>query len=748
MGGPNLDENNLNRQLRKLCLFFVGLACISFVASYVQVACWRSSSVRQANKIRRLYLEHLLHMDIEFFDVDSSSGAVMQGITTDVTLLQIAIGDKMGLFIQNIVTFVVGLIIAFTRSWQLTLVGISLYPLMGVAGALLGYASSTVQAKANAAYVKANTTATEALSNIRTVASLQLEQSAVQRFQERLVDPYKAGIFQAVALGLTQGTFDCVIYGAFAAIIYYGAVRVSKNQMTGGEVIATLFCVVVGGFGLAQGMPHIRQFDAGRVAAARIFAGLARQPTIKCQANEGVRLEQLRGDIELKNVDFAYPARPDVQLFKNFNLTIPAGSSLALVGPSGSGKSSVVALIERFYDPLAGDVLVDGINLKTLNLKTFRDQIGYVNQEPVMFAGSVLDNLLYGSINASFEEVQVAAKNAEAHAFIMSLPQGYDTFVGERGVALSGGQRQRLAIARALLRNPKILLLDEATSALDVQTEMNVQENLDRLMKGKTSIIVAHRLSTIRSADSIAVVQGGRVVEQGPHTELMARDGVYKKLVEIQEKRAADGEDSAEEEEQHVLQSPTTPPASAFRKSVAIESGARGSVESTLRRSMQVLSVKPVDAAEPDAADDKAASKKKKKEKKPKYFGRLLQMNRDTLGFMMLGVVASAIYGSVMPIFSYVLAQCISIFFETTPKKIRDGGARWAAVFAGLGGACFLLGTLQQGSLGITGQRIAKKLRTLMFTYVHLLKSLSFFASFLLHSSLNTWAPSSGWTHF
>jgi ATP-binding cassette, subfamily B (MDR/TAP), member 1 len=246
----------------------------------------------------------------------------------------------------------------------------------------------------------------------------------------------------------------------------------------------------------------------------------------------------IEGDIELRHVDFAYPCRPDIQIFKDFNLKIRAGRSQALVGASGSGKSTVIGLIERFYDPTGGEVVIDGKDIRRLNLKSLRLKIGLVQQEPILFATSILENVAYGKDGAAEEEVIEAAKTANVHSFVSHLPDGYKTTVGERGVQLSGGQKQRIAIARAVLKNPAILLLDEATSALDAKSECVVQEALERLMKDRTTVLVAHRLSTIRGVDRIAVVQDGRIVEQGSHSELVSRpEGAYSRLLQLQRHR-------------------------------------------------------------------------------------------------------------------------------------------------------------------------------------------------------------------
>lgn len=274
----------------------------------------------------------------------------------------------------------------------------------------------------------------------------------------------------------------------------------------------------------------------GNQMVASVFEVLDRKTEIVTDSGE--ELTVVEGTIEFKDVEFCYPARPDVHIFRDFNMRVHAGKSMAIVGQSGSGKSSVLALILRFYDPISGKVIIDGKDIRKLKLNSLRKHIGLVQQEPALFATTIYENILYGKEGASEAEVIQAAKLANAHSFISALPDGYSTQVGERGVQLSGGQKQRVAIARAVLKNPEILLLDEATSALDVESERIVQQALDRLMRNRTTVIVAHRLSTIKDADQISVLQDGKIVDQGTHSALIEnRDGAYFKLIHLQQQQ-------------------------------------------------------------------------------------------------------------------------------------------------------------------------------------------------------------------
>jgi ATP-binding cassette, subfamily B (MDR/TAP), member 1 len=294
--------------------------------------------------------------------------------------------------------------------------------------------------------------------------------------------------------------------------------------------------VTAAGRSLGQAAPNISTFLRARTAAYPIFQMIERSTVNTASSRTGRTLPVVDGHIQFRNVDFSYPSRPDVVILDRFSLNFPAGKIVALVGGSGSGKSTVVSLIERFYEPLSGSILLDGHDIKELDVKWLRRQIGLVNQEPALFATSIRENILYGKGDATAEEINHAAKLSEAITFINHLPDRYETQVGERGIQLSGGQKQRIAISRAILKNPSILLLDEATSALDAESEKSVQEALDRVMVGRTTVVIAHRLSTIRNADTIAVVDGGRIVETGTHEQLMANPySAYSSLIQLQE---------------------------------------------------------------------------------------------------------------------------------------------------------------------------------------------------------------------
>jgi ATP-binding cassette, subfamily B (MDR/TAP), member 1 len=531
---PDALKNEVNSEVPN----FMYLGVASAVAAFLQTFFLVYSSVRQANRMRGAYLASVLSQDVGFFDTKGTSGVLLQGLNEDCSTVQAAIGEKVSMFVFMMSTAVSGIAIAFTRGWDMTLVLLSLLPVLAGTGFAISVLVTRLSSAMNRAYADANSLAQQALANVRTVYAFNGEERTVNEYDHALDAPLKVGIKQGFYGGFTTGMANLVAYCGYALAMWYGATRVADGVYTGGEVLNVLFAALIGGFALGQAVPNWQGFQEGKFSAGRMYEIMNRKPEIANTSSEkdgGIELKTVEGVVELRGVTFAYPARPEKPVFKNFSLVIPAGTTVALVGESGSGKSTVVQLIERFYDPQQGAVLLDNVDIKQLQLRWFRSKIGLVSQEPTLFATSIRENILFGKPGASQHDVIAAAKAANAHNFISALPDGYNTFVGEKGIQMSGGQKQRIAIARAILKDPRVLLLDEATSALDSKSEKVVQEALDRLMVGRTTVVVAHRLSTVRDANSIAVVKNGGIVEQGTHDVLVKAHGVYATLVQMQD---------------------------------------------------------------------------------------------------------------------------------------------------------------------------------------------------------------------
>jgi ATP-binding cassette subfamily B (MDR/TAP) protein 1 len=443
--------------------------------------------------------------------------------------------------------------------------------------------------------------------------------------------------------------------------MYFGGVLVTQGHATVGVVVNVFFSILIGSFSLAMMTPEVQAISKARGAAAKLFQTIDRVPSIDSSSPLGDKPESVMGTITFENVKFHYPSRPNVPILKGLTTTFEAGQTIALVGASGSGKSTVIALVERFYDPISGSIKLDGREIKSLNLKWLRRQIGLVSQEPTLFATSVRGNVEHGLIGSrwesasneeKFELVKKACIDANAHDFIMKLPNGYDTNVGERGMLLSGGQKQRVAIARAIVSDPRILLLDEATSALDTQSEGIVQDALDKASKGRTTITIAHRLSTIRDADKILVMGGGEILEEGTHNSLLAdENGAYfalvsnQKLSQVGATAMSPGIESAEEE--FGFDGPSSPMSEKFPGLARAATG--HSLASAVMQDMQA----------------KRAEEEAEGEKTPKSFKnyvRLVKLNRDNKMYYIVGTIAAICSGMVYPCIAIVFGFALSNF--------------------------------------------------------------------------------------
>ncbi|CAJ0913935.1 1048_t:CDS:2, partial [Entrophospora sp. SA101] len=392
------------------------------------------------------------------------------------------------------------------------------------------------------AYAAAGGVAEQVLSGIRTVVAFGGEQREIQRYISKLEIAYKFGKRKSIVNGLGMGFMLIAMFGSYGLAFWYGSILIVNGEENGGDILNAFFAVMIGAFSIGNAAPYLSSVSNALGAAAKIYKIIDRVPMIDSSADKGKKFakSEFKGFIEFKNINFSYPSRPDVQVLKDFNLTIEPGQTVALVGSSGSGKSTIVSLIERFYDPLEGEILLDGINIKDINIKSLRTQIGMVGQEPVLFPETIKQNIIWGADpddvkEPSLDEIIEICKRSNAHDFIDELPDKYNTLVGEKGSLISGGQKQRIAIARALIKDPPILLLDEATSALDTESEGLVQEALDKASTNRTTIVIAHRLSTIKNADKIVVMSKGEIKEIGKHDELIERGGLYYGLVKAQE---------------------------------------------------------------------------------------------------------------------------------------------------------------------------------------------------------------------
>ncbi|XP_039128461.1 ABC transporter B family member 11-like isoform X2 [Dioscorea cayenensis subsp. rotundata] len=713
--GGTTDIHDVVHEVSKVSLKFVYLAIGAGVASFLQVTCWMATGERQSARIRNLYLKTILRQEIGFFDKETNTGEVVGRMSGDTVLIQDALGEKVGKFIQLTSTFFGGFIIAFIKGWLLSLVMLSIIPPLVIAGGIMALVISKMASRGQEAYAEAANVVEQAIGSIRTVASFTGERIAVNKYKKYLTNAYLSTVQEGLASGAGLGTVTLIMFCGYSLGVWYGSKLVLDHKdYTGGKVINVIFALLVGSFSLGQTSPCTKAFAAGQAAAYKMFEAIKRKPLIDAYDTKGKTVDEIRGDIEFRDVHFTYPARPDEQIFRGFSLSIPSGMTVALVGESGSGKSTVISLIERFYDPQAGEVLIDGINLKEFQLRWIRGKIGLVSQEPVLFASSIRDNIAYGKDNATTEEIRTAAELANASKFIDKMPQGLDTMVGEHGTQLSGGQKQRIAIARAILKDPRILLLDEATSALDVESERVVQEALDRIMTNRTTVIVAHRLSTVRNADTIAVIHRGLIVEKGSHSELVKNpEGAYCQLIRLQEKNQHSEQVSQSDHEKPSL-SLDSARKSSQHMSINRSISRGSSLGNSNRHSFtQTFGLPVVDTTEIKLEEGKDTPLPTK-EYKEVPLRRLAYLNKPEIPVLILGSFAAIVNGTVFPIFALLLSSVINTFYQP-PEKLKKDSKFWALMFLIFAFVSFVALPATTYLFGVAGAKLIRRIRLMTF---------------------------------
>ncbi|KAI5447585.1 ABC transporter B family member 9 [Lathyrus oleraceus] len=702
----NTDPHHTLKEVSKAALLFVYLAVGTGVVSFLQVSCWMVTGERQAARIRSLYLKTILKQDIAFFDTETNTGEVIGRMSGDTILIQDAMGEKVGKFTQLATSFFGGFVVAFIKGWRLALVLLACIPCVVVVGGVMSMLMAKMSTRGQAAYTEAGNVVDQTVGAIRTVASFTGEKKAIEKYNSRLKVAYTSTVQQGTATGFGMGLLSLIVFSTYGLAMWYGSKLVLEKGYTGGTVMSVMIALMTGGMSLGQTSPCIDAFTAGQAAAYKMFETIKRKPKIDAYDTSGVVLEDIKGDIELKDVYFRYPARPDVQIFAGFSLLVPSGTTTALVGQSGSGKSTVISLLERFYDPDAGEVLIDGVNLKNLQLKWIRGQIGLVSQEPILFTTTIRENIAYGKEGATDEEITAAITLANAKKFIDKLPQGLDTMAGQNGTQLSGGQKQRIAIARAIMKNPRVLLLDEATSALDAESERIVQEALEKIMFKRTTVVVAHRLTTIRNADTIAVVHQGKIVEEGAHDELIKDvDGAYSQLIRLQEGEK-ETQNFEADKSSHMLNSDMS--RSSTRKNSL--------VMSISQRSSGRISQIGVEIEEPDIEEGRVDENKKKKQKNVSI-RRLAYLNKPEIPVLLLGSIAAIVNGVVFPVFGLVFSSAISMFYEP-PEQQKKDARLWSLLYVGLGVISLVVLPLQNYFFGIAGGKLVERIRSLTFAKV------------------------------
>lgn len=485
---------------------------------------------RVVARLREQVYRAILEQEISFFDA-RKTGELTSRLASDTTILQNTVSVNVSMALRSAVTALGGIGALVYTSPRLTLVMLAVVPPVAIGAVLYGRRVRALSRDVQDALAAASDVAEETIGGVRTVRSFAAEEAEAARYASAVERSFTIARKRAVVGGVFVGVASLGAFIAATIVLRNGGRLVIEGAMSVGQLTSFFVYTLVVAFSLAAVSDVWADFMKATGAAARIFEILDRSPTI---ARGGRRPERTLGAITLEDVSFRYPARPDAEVLSRVDLSLKPGEVVALVGPSGSGKSTISALVARMYDPVSGRVLLDEHDVRELDVDWLHAQVGTVAQEPLLFSRSIADNIRYARPQATDAEVHEAARKANAFTFVTAFPEGFATLVGERGVQLSGGQKQRIAIARAVLKDPRILVLDEATSALDAESEHLVKEALERLMRGRTTLVIAHRLSTVVDADRVVVLDHGRVVQQGDHRSLLAEEGLYKKLVERQ----------------------------------------------------------------------------------------------------------------------------------------------------------------------------------------------------------------------
>ena len=673
-------------------------------------------------------------------------------ISQDVTLFKTGTGLKLNMLFFSLSQLLSGVLVGLLVGWQLALVVMAMTPISNKAMAYMMKNMGISAMKQQNAYAEAASRVEESLQAIRTVVGFSRQEYEIEQYSKALQPAFEAGIEGERVKGVSMGGMSGTVYLLYAISLWFGALLIRlevENHFygrpwTGGDVATAFFTIIVG----TGSLPHIgmctQAVAESRAAATRLLEVIERKPKISSSSSfsssasppstastsalsptpslsttlDNEEEEKLQnkvdpaqdriGMVEFKGVHFTYPTREKDEVLRGLSFSIQQGSTVALVGQSGGGKSTVIQLLERFYDPTEGSISVDGTDLRSLDLLWWRRKVSLVSQNPILFSGTVLDNIRYGcGKDVSLEEVQEAAKSAHAHDFILDLPQGYDTFVGEEGQQLSGGQRQRIAIARAIVRNPSILLLDEATSALDNESERIVQKAIDSLTASRTCVVVAHRLSTIRNADVIHVLKDGRVAESGSYDELLAdQQSLFHTMVQAQsvESKVREGREEKDGDDL----APGTLSRYVSGSSATSATSAGGDVAKNIGggKARMVKGDVPEDGPVTDSADSPT------KESIP-HTSPLLVMPylRGSWAILIGSIISGIILGGVKPLWGFAFGNMIGVLYEEDESKQERDSYIYASVFIGAGVGVMLFSFTNFWGLGIVGERTTMMLR-------------------------------------
>ncbi|KAI8606719.1 P-loop containing nucleoside triphosphate hydrolase protein [Dissophora ornata] len=702
--------------IRKDVILFTIVGCAMFVAGYGQQCFWTLSAEHQSKRIREKYFHAILRQDMTWHDTGKQSESLTTRLNSDTQLIYDGLADKVGLVLSNLTTFVAGFAIGFIKGWRLALVLCAAVPLIGVTAAFMAKYTVESASEGQGSYSKAGAVAEQAFSAIRTVVAFGGQKRETAAYVKYLDEAYVSGSRKARIAGVGNGIFLFVLFCTYGLAFWFGANRVAAGQMTSGEVLNVFLGMIIGAFALGNIGPNLSAFANAQGAAYNIFKTIDRIPTIDSASPQGEKPSNLQGHVVVTDVDFHYPSRPDVPILRKMNIEVQPGQTVALVGQSGSGKSTIVGLIERFYDPISGTLTLDGVEIKDYNVTFLRDMIGVVSQEPVLFNASIKQNIAYGTRKdqpqPTDQEIEDVCRLSNAHDFISRLPNKYDTMVGEKGALLSGGQKQRIAIARALIKNPRILLLDEATSALDTESERVVQSALDKASSGRSTIVIAHRLSTIMNADMIYVMERGEVIETGNHISLLEHGGVYAELVAKQQLKTGgidvdhpqpiDNDDATAGPE---ITKSNRRTSASLERMLSVRSGvmSKNKVDSTI-------------AVNEDVALEAATQNKEREKKEQKApIGRVARIMSPEMPAAAFGGIMSAITGATWPIFSKLFSKMLNILTDYQSPSFTRDSSLYSLLFVVLGVVALFSNGISVYIFELIGEKMARRMRALSF---------------------------------
>ncbi|KAJ4145032.1 hypothetical protein LMH87_003894 [Akanthomyces muscarius] len=718
--GGGMTYDDFVGQLTKFVLYFVYLGVGEFIVTYICTVGFIYTGEHISAKIREHYLEACMRQNIGYFD-KLGAGEVTTRITADTNLIQDGLSEKVSLTIAALATFVTAFIIAFINYWKLTLIlSATVFALVLNIGI-----GSSVMLKHNKAslesYAEGGSIAEEVFSSIRNAIAFGTQERLAKKYDKYLAKAEYFGFRVKSAMAIMVGGMMLILFLNYGLAFWQGSKFIVEGVIPLNKILTIMMSVMIGAFQLGNVAPNLQAFTTAVAAAAKIFNTIDRPSPLDPSSEDGAKIDNIMGNIRLENISHIYPSRPEVRVMSNVSLSIPAGKTTALVGASGSGKSTIVGLVERFYSPVQGTIYLDGIDMSTLNLKWLRQQMALVSQEPTLFGTTIFKNIGHGLIGTAAEHeteerqrelIIEAAKMANAHDFISGLPEGYETNVGERGFLLSGGQKQRIAIARAVVSDPKILLLDEATSALDTKSEGVVQAALEKAAAGRTTITIAHRLSTIKDAHNIVVMSEGKIIEQGNHDDLIEKQGAYFNLVSAQniaaaEELTAEEQAELEAEELALLQKKSTNRGSVY------EADPDDNIADRLKRNSTRGSVSSM------VLQTKAVSDRQQKDSLGTLIKLIASFNRPEWKLMLLGCVFSVICGGGNPTSAVFFAkQITTLSAPVTPLnrgQIKHDSDFWSSMFLMLAFTQFISFGIQGVAFALCSERLVHRVRDRAF---------------------------------